>query len=181
MLNNINKTFAGLIFTFLSFNSFSQTQRSYLIYDGQSYTSERIESAVGSPIISPTPRSLPDGAYVIPRAVDGHYYLHGFVNGYAMVFLVDTGASISVIPAKLSRNAGIRAGLVQKIETANGVSQVGVSKGNQVLVGPYKINNVKIGIQENLSIPLLGMDILNQFQLTYANGSLTLRPARQSE
>ena len=161
---------------FLPLLGLAQAQKSYLIYDGQTYTADKIESAISSPSITAVPRSLPDGGFFIPRSADGHYYLHGFVNGYAMVFLVDTGATISVIPAKWSRNAGIRAGLVERVETANGVSQVGISKGNQLIIGPFRMKNVKIGLQENLSIPLLGMDVLNQFQLTYSNGSLTLRP-----
>ncbi|MDH5551936.1 MAG: TIGR02281 family clan AA aspartic protease, partial [Nitrosomonas sp.] len=34
------------------------------------------------------------GQIVIPRSLDGHYYVRGSINGHPIDFMVDTGASV---------------------------------------------------------------------------------------
>ena len=46
----------------------------------------------------------------MPRSADGHYYVPGAVNGFSVVFLIDTGATVSSLPDQFARNAGIRVG-----------------------------------------------------------------------
>jgi aspartyl protease family protein len=121
---------------------------------------------------------LPNGDYYVPRSADGHYYVPGFVNGHPVVFLVDTGASFSAIPAKLAHNAGIRAAIVGMVDTASSRVEAGVSQGNQLVVGNFTVRDTKIGVQDTLPIPILGVDVLNRFQVIYANGAMTIRLAR---
>ena len=149
----------------------------YIVYDGQAYAPNQLESAASSPILVSAPYSSGND-YVIPRASDGHYYVAGSVNGFPVVFMVDTGASISVLPAKLVKNSGIRAGRVMLIETAAGRSRASASQGNILQIGPYKLTDAKIGVNDRLETPLLGMDALNRFQITQSNGMMILRANR---
>ena len=43
------------------------------------------------------PAPIQPGAWSIPRAADGHFYVQGSVNGVQTIFLVDTGASLVTI------------------------------------------------------------------------------------
>jgi aspartyl protease family protein len=114
----------------------------------------------------------------VPRAADGHYYLAGAVNGFPVVFMVDTGASMTALPARFARNAGMRAGRVMSVETAAGRNRASASQANTVNIGPFKLTDVLVGIHEQLQIPLLGMDALNRFQISQTNGIMTLRVSR---
>ena len=165
-----------LIYTLHTPTAFAERVE-YIVYDGQNYASNQLESAASSPTLVSAPYSSGND-YVIPRATDGHYYVAGSVNGFSVVFMVDTGASISVLPAKLAKNAGIRAGRVVLTETAAGRSRAGLSQGNILQIGPYKLTDAKVGVNEQLQMPLLGMDALNRFQITQTNGMMILRANR---
>ncbi|MGC0153595.1 retropepsin-like aspartic protease family protein [Chromobacterium vaccinii] len=149
----------------------------YGVFDGQQYSQDQLALAAKSPVSSELPRKL-NGSYLVPRAPDGHYYLSVYVNGFPVVFTVDTGATFTAIPLSLSRNAGIRAGKQATASTANGNARMWVSAGNTLIVGGYEIRNTNVNILERLDRPLLGMDILNQFQVTYSKGYMALKPGQ---
>lgn len=79
------------------------------------------------------------------------------------------------ITRKISKNSGIRAGRIMTIETAAGRSRASASQGNIVQIGPYKLTDAEVGVNDRLDRPLLGMDVLNRFQITQSNGMITLR------
>jgi len=166
-----------ILISFVSSCPASAEKVEYIIYDGQNYGQNQIESAISSPVLTASPYNSGND-YIIPRASDGHFYIAGSVNGFPVVFMVDTGASISVLPAKFVRNAGIRAGRMVYANTAAGQSRAGLSQGNVLLLGPYKPADVKVGVNDKLDTPLLGMDVLNRFQITQSNGMLVLRANR---
>lgn len=63
------------------------------------------------------------GRVEVPRAPDGHYYLTLDVNGAAIEFLVDTGASQVVLNERDARRAGIdteNLAYLGRAQTANG-------------------------------------------------------------
>jgi aspartyl protease family protein len=152
--------------------------REYIIYDGQNYQSAQLETAIASPVIGKPAQRLGSSDYSVPRAADGHYYLSGTVNGFPVVFMVDTGAQYTSLPANLARNAGIRAARVTPFDTAAGRERGGLTAANAVTVGPFTVPNTPVAVMERLSIPLLGMDVLNRFQVFYAGGVMVLRNAR---
>lgn len=152
--------------------------REFIIYDGQTYPGDQLDVAAASPVMVKPPQRLANGDYSIPRAADGHYYVSGLVNGFPVVFMVDTGARFTSLPAKLARNAGIRAGRVASFDTAAGRERGGITAANTVVVGPFTVPDAAVAVLERLSTPLLGMDVLNRFQVAYAGGFMVLRSAR---
>lgn len=167
-----------LVILLTLFTSAAYAERvEYIIYDGQNYVNNQLENAANSPLPFTSPYSSGND-YIVPRAMDGHYYISGAVNGFPVVFMVDTGATLTVLPAKFAKNAGIRAGKVVLVDTAAGRARAGLSQGNTILAGPYKLTDAKVGIHDQLHTPLLGMDVLNRFQITQSNGMLILRVAR---
>lgn len=152
--------------------------REYIIYDGQAYPGDQLDVAAASPVMVKPPQRVSNGDYSIPRAADGHYYVSGLVNGFPVVFMVDTGARFTSLPSKLARNAGIRAGRVTSFDTAAGRERGGITAGNTVVVGPFAVPDAAVAVLERLSSPVLGMDVLNRFQMVYAGGFMVLRSAR---
>lgn len=150
--------------------------RHFVIYDGHKYPSEQLDRAMRSPYWQAPPKSLSNGRYQIARASDGHYYVAGAVNGFPVVFMIDTGATATSVPEGLARNVGIRAAEQVSVETANGKSLATKSLGNTLSIGGYTFDDAQIHMVKNLDRPLLGMDVLNQFSITFADGNMVLNP-----
>ena len=47
-----------------------------------------------------------------------------------------------------------------------------------MIVGPFAVEGAAIAVLERLSAPLLGMDMLNRFQIAYSGGFMILRGSR---
>lgn len=147
----------------------------FLIYDGQQYQSKDLPLASDSPVQVREPQRQRDGSYAIPRASDGHFYVAGSVNGFPVLFMIDTGAKFTSIPDRMAANAGIRAGRVSDFNTAAGRTQGALATGNTVRVGPFSVPRTTVAIMPRLDAPLLGVDVLNRFQITTVNGYMLLR------
>lgn len=151
----------------------AQTVR-FEVFDGRQYPPAQLALAARSPIQNTAPR-LSDGAYMVPRSADGQYHVAGWINGFPVVFLVDTGAAMTAIPLDLARNSGIRAGQQALMSTANGVTSVWTSRDNVLSVGGFAVKGVEVQVAERLQFALLGMNVLNRFQIGYSNGYMTLK------
>jgi aspartyl protease family protein len=110
----------------------------------------------------------------IRRAADGHYHWPATVNGRAVDFLVDTGATRSALPAVLARSLELPVeGRVQS-STAGGVVEGQVVRADLVLQGGVRIDRLRIVALPALQAPLLGMDVLGRLQWRQADGVLTI-------
>jgi aspartyl protease family protein len=105
--------------------------------------------------------------YVIPKSADGHFWVHGLVNGYPVVFLVDTGASSSGIDMRVARNAQIRGGKVVKFDTNGGVVEGYQSYGNTIEVGPFKVESMEVFFGNSVGSAVLGMNFLQAFNVSF--------------
>jgi len=89
MLLSILKTFlvkelpAFLALLMLVCPAFGQQ---FIIIDGGAYRGTELDLAAKSPQKIASLHVLPNGDLSIPRAIDGHYYVTGFVNGFPVVF-----------------------------------------------------------------------------------------------
>ena len=169
---------AGLVMLAIASVSYAQSRR-FMVYDGYKYPPEQLPAISKRPAAYAPPSYISKtNSYWIPRAPDGHFYLPGNINGHPVSFLVDTGASSTVIPVRVARNAGIRAAVQVPVETASGKTTAGASEGNLLTLGVFSLADVKILVQEGLTTPLLGMDVLSGFSISHNNGAMTLRPNR---
>lgn len=109
---------------------------------------------------------------------NGHFVTFGQINGKAIQFLVDTGATSVSIPASFAQEAGIsyKNGQRQLSQTANGVIVVYRVKLDSVRVGDvtlYQVDGVVID-GKGLGAALLGMSFLNRMEMKREGSVMTL-------
>lgn len=146
----------------------------YLIFDGLHYSPAQLELASRSPV----PVRPPEYSYDeirLTRARDGHYYLSGSINGFPVVFLIDTGASMTSISTSTARNAGIRAGKSSEFQGAGGKLEGAITHNNEIIVGGVRLNNMAVAAMATLNRPLLGMNALRFFTITQEGETMLLR------
>ena len=118
------------------------------------------------------------GAIELRRAADGHFHWPGTVNGIAVDFLVDTGATGTAIPQALADRAGLVAeGRVQS-STAGGVVQGTLARADVDLRGGVRAERLRVAVLPRLESPLLGMDVLGKLRFTQSDGVLRLEPGK---
>lgn len=119
------------------------------------------------------------GLIEIRRGPDGHYHWPGEVNGEAVDFLVDTGATTTALPETLARALDLPVlGQVQS-QTAGGPVTGQVVQADIALDGGVRAQRLRVVALRGLGErPLLGMDVLGRLQWRQADGLLTieLRP-----
>jgi aspartyl protease family protein len=124
--------------------------------------------------------SVPSGHVTVTLNSDGsgHFVTSGSINGAAMKFLVDTGATMVSMGLDDARRAGVNylAGTRGHSQTANGITPVYRVKLSSVRLGDITLNDVDGLVHENNSLPLvlLGMSFLGQLEMRREGNSLTL-------
>jgi len=107
----------------------------------------------------------------------GHFMADGQVNGQAMRFIVDTGATMVSLSSADARRLGINylAGQPTQLSTANGVAQAWRVRLDSVRVANITINNVDAVVIDNATMPaLLGMSFLNRTDMKREGNIMTL-------
>jgi aspartyl protease family protein len=119
------------------------------------------------------------GVIEVPRAEDGHYYLTLQVNGTAIQFLADTGATNMVLSQADARRIGIDPeGLLYlgSAQTANGTVRTARVDLPSVELGPYLDRDFSAWINEgDMDKSLLGMDYLALYRVELAGNMMVLR------
>ncbi|HEX9906419.1 MAG TPA: TIGR02281 family clan AA aspartic protease [Propylenella sp.] len=105
---------------------------------------------------------------VIGRGADGHFQLDAAVNGVPVRFLVDTGASTTVLTLADAERAGIEIAALRfnrPVQTANGVAMFARATLDTLEIGPYRLASLPVGVMpgETLSVSLLGMSTIDRF------------------
>jgi aspartyl protease family protein len=107
----------------------------------------------------------------------GHFVVEGQVNGGAVRFLVDTGATTIALSSADAMRLGIdyRKGQRGLVGTANGTAAAYRVKLDTVQVGDIVANNVDAAVLEgNLPIALLGMSFLNRTDMRREGQTMVL-------
>lgn len=115
------------------------------------------------------------GEAVLGRAWDGHYRAETEVNGVALRLMIDTGASLVLIPFEQAPSIGIDTATLDysmPVTTANGRSAVAPVRLTSIRIGPIAVFNVKAAVAQPglLKTGLLGMSFLDQLAETSFQG-----------
>lgn len=124
--------------------------------------------------------SWSQGQVTLQRAADGHYHWPATLSGpkgqREVVFLIDTGATTSVLPGEVADALGLHKGPVFVARTAAGESQGWRSTVDVALDGGFTLERMAISVLPALTdAPLLGMDVLGKLTLEQGQGVMTLR------
>jgi aspartyl protease family protein len=107
----------------------------------------------------------------------GHFLTPGTINGKAVQFMVDTGATSVAMSAMEAERAGIRYknGTPVRMGTANGVTQGYRLQLDSVRVGDVEVFGIEaVVIPQPMPYVLLGNSFLNRFQMKRENELMTL-------
>ena len=107
----------------------------------------------------------------------GHYVASGSINGHAVEFMLDTGASDVSIPATIADRIGLQRGREQSYRTANGTITAWQTTAREVQLGPLTLGPVRASINphDRSNAVLLGMSFLKQLDFSQQGNTLTLK------
>ncbi len=115
---------------------------------------------------------------VLKRNRFGHYVAPGTINGRAVTFLLDTGATQVSVPAHLGPALGLVPGAPMEVITANGRVTVRATVVDELDLGPFRVRGVRAHLNPGLHDDqlLLGMSVLRHLEFTQRGDTLILRP-----
>ncbi|MEM0906193.1 MAG: TIGR02281 family clan AA aspartic protease [Pseudomonadota bacterium] len=104
---------------------------------------------------------------IVRRARQGQFVLNGQVDGAAVDFLFDTGASLVVLSAADAARAGFDPAALSytiPVMTAGGITEVAPVTIGEVTVGDIRMRSVRAAVArpQDLDTSLLGMTFLNR-------------------
>ena len=118
----------------------------------------------------------------VARSSNGHFNIEASVDGTDVRFLIDTGATGTVLSEQDAVRAGIAVdGLAfnRPIQTANGLAFEARTRIGRLEIGPFALRNVGVGVlrDDQLNTSLLGMNVLSRFASLKVEGDrLILTP-----
>lgn len=148
---------------------------------GYVYKDVFLDSKIGSELM-PGRTSITQGGEMKlhPRA-DGHFYIEGRINGERILFMIDTGASYTM----LSQSSADRVGLIippdakkTLFSTANGTTAGLAATVSEMRIGELEVENLQVYVnQGSIDTNLLGMNFLQKLSsYSVENGVMTLAP-----
>jgi aspartyl protease family protein len=130
-------------------------------------TASDVATARGSrTVAAPKPATL--GSVVeIEAARNGHFNTEADVNGRAIDFMIDTGATMVALSYEDAERAGIllsNSDFTQSVSTANGIARVAPVTIDRISIGDITVRNVPAAVTERgrLKTSLLGMSFLGR-------------------
>ncbi|MGH8848311.1 MAG: retropepsin-like aspartic protease family protein [Polaromonas sp.] len=114
---------------------------------------------------------------VIAESGGGHFMTAGQINGRAVQFMVDTGATSVAMSVSDAERAGIayKTGQPVRMSTANGITEGFRITLNSVRVGDVEVYDVAaVVIPQPMPFLLLGNSFLSRFQMKRENNLMTL-------
>ncbi len=121
----------------------------------------------------------PRKSYSMSRDHFGHYKTVGFINGYKVEMLVDTGASYIAMNSQQAKQLGINFFLDGRRHSVNTASGVVAAYGimlDKVIVGGIEMRNISASVLvgEYPKQILLGMSYLNHVDIRESGGIMVL-------
>ena len=118
---------------------------------------------------------------VLTRSRNGHYVFDGEINRRRVTFLVDTGATMTAIPAGMQSELGLEAGPAMTVSTAGGNTTARLTRLEQVAIGDIELFEVDATLISGMALDevLLGMNVLKHFELVQRKDQLIIRQYRE--
>lgn len=114
---------------------------------------------------------------VLTESGGGHFMTAGQINGRAVQFMVDTGATFIAMSMADAERIGInyKSGRPVRMNTANGVSSGYSIKLNSVRIGDVEVYEIDAVVTpQPMPFLLLGNSFLSRFQMKRENNVMTL-------
>jgi aspartyl protease family protein len=115
----------------------------------------------------------------IPKAIDGHFWVEGRINGTRVKFLVDSGATMTTIGSDIARRSGVTVdpGRDQLVRTGNGVVRVASGSAAELSIGSIERHDIRLHVADDEDLNVLGMNFLSSLQRWGVEGRwLVLQP-----
>lgn len=108
---------------------------------------------------------------------DGHYLVLGTLNGQAVEFMLDTGASHVSIPLNTAKRLKLKQGMPLQAITANGTVNVYNTHIKEIRIGNIVLHDLVADIDPGLpnDLVLLGMNALKKLEIIQKDDQLILR------
>ena len=130
------------------------------------------------PVFKGLPQKTEDlSTLLVQQSEDRYYRVNGAVNGSAVTFIIDTGATVLSLPKDVADRAGIVCIRGITTKTANGDAHGCESVIEKLTFGKFSLRNVRALIMPDLSQPLLGINVLDQFNVEHKNGVMKIMHA----
>ncbi|WP_296266075.1 MULTISPECIES: retropepsin-like aspartic protease family protein [unclassified Pseudomonas] len=107
----------------------------------------------------------------------GHFVADGAINGQAVHFMLDTGATDVAIPEGLARQLGLERGAPVTLSTANGRTEGYRTRLAELALGDIRLRDLRALVVPGLDGDqvLLGMSALQRLEFTQRGGTMLLR------
>lgn len=121
------------------------------------------------------PVAIPiSGGLEITADRQGHFRGTAYINNVPMPFLIDTGATLTSIPANLAYAANLPVGMPINSNTAGGKVVDRLTQLTSLKIGNAEIRNLDAAINQHLEEVLIGMNTLKYFTITQSGNTMTL-------
>lgn len=111
---------------------------------------------------------------ILRKDRQGHFRGTALINGIPMPFLIDTGATETVIPVEFANKAHLPVGNVGSSDTANGTAVTIDTKIKKLTIGKATIKDVEGHVNYSLDEALIGMNTLKMFKINISGDTMTL-------
>lgn len=113
---------------------------------------------------------------VLPRDRSGNYMGDGEINGHDVRFLVDTGASMVVVPEAIAKRIGLRKGKAMPFRTGGGIVNHYATELESLSIGRIQISDAPAAINPEMrdEFVLLGMSALGLLKFSQDGDNLVL-------
>lgn len=130
--------------------------------------------------LASAPTMAPTVSQVV-KAADGHYWAEADVEGRAVRFLVDTGATAVALTAEDARRLGLdpsRLDYQVDVTTADGKARAARVRLSHITIAGARVENVEaLVLEKGLQVSLLGMSYLGRLSSFEATRTaLILKP-----
>ncbi len=142
--------------------------------DFQVFSQDVDAEAVAAP--PPAMQIESTGALTLQIQPDGHYYVDSTVDSQAFRFVVDTGATITMLGKSAVGKVQVQNCVMGKVNTANGTIEACFGTVRELRIGPHVIYNAPVSINPNSDSNLLGMSVLGRFKVSSEAGLMRISP-----